>query len=192
MSPGTKQLMVQHGVQAWLSTCFLAFKVEACAPYPWRTCAHGQCTLVQVHKQRSLVAERARQRLQPEVWGMSDQHRSKPLQNSLQALLWQASRCTCRGSHLQARGLHMVHHNGTSRLVVAGRQAIIGNEAAHDRVHLRTTEQCAGGGFRVPGQAVGQNRGSVEETVRPKPLAAPTLRSGSSNMSHSCAMLREE
>lgn len=39
----------------------------------------------------------------------------------------------------------MVHHNGTSWLVVAGRQAIIGNEAADDRVHLRTTEQYAGG-----------------------------------------------
>lgn len=35
----------------------------------------------------------------------------------------------------------MVHHNGTGGLVVAGRQAVIGDEAADDGVHLHTTRQ---------------------------------------------------
>lgn len=69
-----------------------------------RAGAHGQRALVEVHQQRGLVGEGARQRL-------------------------------------QARGLHVVHHNRARRLVVAGRQAVVCDEAAHHGVHLQCTSQ---------------------------------------------------
>jgi hypothetical protein len=53
-------------------------------------------------------------------------------------------------AHLQARRLHVVHHDCSRGLVVAGGQAIVGDQPAHNGVHLQrrvvTVRGRSGGG----------------------------------------------